>query len=239
MKTELMRTMKKPLYWIVLGAGLSTRLMFGWMDHMYRGADFLSNAANFWSKIGSITIGMLILLVLIHPFAMDKETGTQPIIASASCGRKSLFLNRLFAGNIAAALGVMLLCFGNIMITLLIGRHSQALSEWLSIFLRVSVIALIGTEGFYLFSACVCDILQNHAAAICVCGIFFSVRYILNASIIHRFEAAWFLFYGTFTELARGKIIDDLPAFWLLWYIVLLIGIFIFAINRRKERKEL
>ena len=65
MKTELCRYFKNPLYWIVLATGLSVRAVLAYFDRMYRSKDFWALSADFWSKIGSVTVGFLIVLVLI------------------------------------------------------------------------------------------------------------------------------------------------------------------------------
>ena len=65
MKTELCRYFKNPLYWIVLAAGLSVRAVLAYFDCLYRSKDFWALSADFWSKIGSVTVGFLIVLVLL------------------------------------------------------------------------------------------------------------------------------------------------------------------------------
>ena len=122
MKTELCRYFKNPLYWIVLATGLSVRAVLAYFDRIYRSKDFWALSADFWSKIGSVTVGFLIVLVLIHLFSVDRETGTWPTISSTVYGRIHLFHNRLTAGSIAVFLGIALLVIGNFTVSVFWGR---------------------------------------------------------------------------------------------------------------------
>lgn len=238
MKMELHKILKNPLYWLILGASMAGRLVLTYLDVLHRSGEYWSLAGGFWNKHGSLTMGLLILLVLLHPLTMDRETGTQSVIAGTANGRTRLFHTRLLAGIFSALLGVLMLSLGNAVITYFLGSASPIPPDWLSSFLCTAGIAALGSVGFFLFAACICDIAQNHAAAICICGAVFCVPYLLNAAAIHRFEVWWFLLYGTFTQLVRGRWIDDLPAFWICWYLILLTVLFVFTLKRRKERKE-
>lgn len=70
-------------------------------------------SAEFWNKIGSVTLGFLVLLVLIRLFSADRETGVFPVINSTAYGRITLFRNRLIAGALPLRLGAVLLAAGN------------------------------------------------------------------------------------------------------------------------------
>lgn len=239
MKMELNKILKNPLYWLILGASMAGRLVLTYLDALHRSGEYWAITGSFWNKHGSLTMGLLILLVLLHPLTMDRETGVQSVVAGTANGRGCLFQNHLLAGGFSALLGVLLLSLGNTAITYFLGSTIPIPPEWLGSFLRTTGFAALGSVGFFMFAACICDILQNHAAAICICGAVFCIPYLLNASAIYRFEVWWFLLYGTFTQLVRGKWIDDLPAFWICWYLILLTVLFVFTLKRRKERKEL
>ena len=94
MKTELTRYFRNSLYWLVLGAGLSVRAVLSYFDSRFRSDAFWSLSAEFWNKIGSVTLGFLVLLVLIRLFSADRETGVFPVINSTAYGRITLFRNR-------------------------------------------------------------------------------------------------------------------------------------------------
>lgn len=239
MKTELCRYFKNPLYWIVLAAGLSVRAVLAYFDCLYRSKDFWALSTDFWSKIGSVTVGFLIVLVLIHLFSVDRETGTWPTISSTVYGRIHLFRNRLTAGSIAVVLGIVLLVIGNFIISILLGRELPCPQNWLHMFIRPQAAVLIGSIGFFILSACVCDIFKNQPAAMCMCGVPFAVSYFVNAGIIKPLELFWFFRYGFFTEMMRGRFIYSAPMFWVVWYALLLFGVLVIAIIKRKERKEL
>lgn len=239
MKTELCRYFKNPLYWIVLATGLSVRAVLAYFDRIYRSKDFWALSADFWSKIGSVTVGFLIVLVLIHLFSVDRETGTWPTISSTVYGRIHLFRNRLTAGSIAVVLGIALLVIGNFTVSVLWGRGLPRPQDWLYMFIRPQAAVLIGSIGFFILAACVCDIFKNQPAAMCICGVPFAVSYFVNAGIIKPLELFWLFRYGFFTEMMRGRFIYSAPMFWVVWYALLLFGVLVVAIIKRKERKEL
>lgn len=239
MKTELLRYLKNPLYWIILGGGLFVRAILAYFDHLHRSGQFWALSIDFWNKIGSVTEGFLILLVLIHLFSADQEKGVSPVTYSTAYGRGRLFCNRLAAGSIAAIMGVFLMSASNTGISLWFG---QALSRptgcSLSLF-TPALTAAAGSFGFFLLSACVCDVVKNQPAAMCICGFPFALSYFINVITIRPLHWAWFFRYGFFTELMRGRTISDFPFFWLIWYSILLAGILLLTIKKRKERKEL
>lgn len=239
MKAELFRYFKNPLYWIVLGAGLSVRTIFAYFDLLHRSKDFWVLAADFWNRIGSATVGFLIVLVLIHLFSSDRETETYPTINSTVYGRIHLFRNRMIAGGFAAFLGTALLAVGNLIVSIFLGRGLSRPQDWMYSFIQPSVIALVGTIGFFILAACVCDIFKNQPAAMCICGVPFAISFFVNVGAIKQFELFWFFRYGFFTELMRGRLIYSAPVFWIVWYLLLLGGVLLIAINKRKERKEL
>lgn len=239
MKTELFRYFKNPLYWIVLGAGLSVRTVLAYFDLLHRSKDFWVLAADFWSRIGSVTVVFLIVLVLIHLFSADRETETYPTINSTVYGRIHLFRNRLIAGSVAASLGIALLAVGNLVVSIFFGRDLSRPQDWIYSFIRPPVVAIVGAIGFFILAACVCDIFKNQPAAMCICGAPFAISYFVNVGVIEQFELFWFFRYGFFTELMRGRPIYSAPIFWIVWYLLLLGGVLLIAINKRKERKEL
>ena len=116
MKRELLRYLCHPLYWVIIGIGMAVRFVMAWLDRLYRPEIFWTLSIDFWNKIGSVTEGFLIVLVLIHLFSVDKESGTKPVINSTTHGRKRLLWERLIAGVLAAVAGALLLAFGNLSI---------------------------------------------------------------------------------------------------------------------------
>lgn len=239
MKTELLRHIKNPLYWIVIGAGLSVRAVLAYFDGLYRSESFWELAAAFWSKIGSITVAFLILLTLIHLFSIDRETNTYPTINSTPYGRIRLFQRRLFAGIVATLVGVGILAIGNLALSSLFAGAHPFPQEMIWLFFYRAGIVAVGAAGYFLFAANMCDIFKNQAAAMCICGISFAINYFGNASAMKQFDVFWLLHYGFFAELVRGRPIYFVPWFWIAWYLLLLGGVLLIAINKRKECKEL
>lgn len=239
MKRELLRCLCRPLYWAIIGMGLAVRLLMAWLDRMYRSEIFWMLSTDFWNKIGSATEGFLIILVLIHLFSVDQESGTRPVVISTVYGRKRLLWERFTAGITATCIGVAFLTFGNLSITAACGWGLPCPEKWLAIFLMISVTALIGSAGFFLLCSCVCDMTQNQPMAMCICGLPFAISYFINADIVHPPEPLWFIRYGFFTELMRGRGIQSAPIFWIGWYAALFFGVLILALIKRKEHKEL
>ena len=239
MKTELTRYFRNSLYWLVLGAGLSVRVVLAYFDFQTRSDAFWSLSAEFWNKIGSVTLGFLVLLVLIRLFSADRETGVFPVINSTAYGRITLFRNRLIAGSIAASASAVLLAAGNHALSILISGRLPQPDGWNHAWFRSTAIVLIGTIGFFLFAAFVCDSLKNQPAAMCICGVPFAFSYFINVAVLKKFEFFWFVRYGFFAEWMRGRRIGVTPGVWGVWYALLLGGLLLVAIHQRKERKEL
>lgn len=239
MKTELFRYFRNPLYWVVLGTGLSVRTVLTYFDLLHRGNDFWVLAKDFWNRIGSVTMAFLIILVLIHLFSSDYETETYQTINSTVYGRIHLFRNRMIAGGIAAFLGATLLAVGNLLVSTFFGRNLSRPQDWIYTFIHPFVIAIVGSIGFFILAACVCDVFKNQPAAMCICGVPFAISYFVNVGAIGQFELFWFFRYGFFTELMRGRLIYSAPVFFIVWYLLLLGGVLLIAMNKRKERKEL
>ena len=237
MRTELRQFFRTPLYWLVLLAGLGARASLAYLDFKHRPEEAWALSGGFWSRAGSVTMCLLILIVLIRRFSVDDETGAVSVIASTPHGRKDLYFSRLAAGCFAAVLGVVFLAAGNIGITVSLGRSIPV--GWVRDFILRTVPAAVGAAGYFLVSAFVCDIFANQPVAMCICGIPFAVSYFINTGMIEAFDAFWFLRYGFFTELLRGTWIETRPVFWIIWYVLLTAGFFVLSICRRKERKLL
>lgn len=236
MRAEIKHILCTPLYWLVLIAGIAARTVFAYLDFKYRLSSYWTLSDEYWSRLGSITVAFLILLVLIHRFSVDYENNTYSVIASTAYGRKELYFERLAAGCFMAILGVVILTAANIGITLTIGRGSIMPTDWFS---SHTPVVIVGAVGYFLVSAFVCDTISNQPASMCICGLPFGISYFLNIGIIEEFDLFWFIRYGFFTELLRGRPISSFPAFWGIWYPVMIVGVFILSIYRRKERKLL
>ena len=239
MRMELVRLLRTPMYWMVLSAGLLARGAMAWQDKHWRVEQFWELAADFWNHFGSVTMGFLILVVLIRLFSQDRETGAVPVIQSTAKGRRELFFRRLAAGTTSAVLGASILAAGNAVLSVLFSPRQSLPARLGQTLLSPSLIAAVGAVGYFLFSACICDLLQNQSAAMCVCGVPYGLSYFINVIAISRFPPVWLLRYGFFTELARGRTLTDRPGFWLAWYVVLLSGGFWLSLVKRKERKAL
>ena len=239
MRTEFLRIIKNPLYWLVTCSGLAARAVLAYFDGLYRDTQFWASALDFWDKTGSVTAGFLVLLVMTRYFSYDVETGAFPIINSTARGRLPLLLARLTGGTLAVALSVALLYGGNMGISFLLGHKIGAPGGWIGAFSYRSVMSLAGAEGYYIVSALVCDLAKNQPIAMCVCGLPFASSYFINSGAVKPPEAFWFLKYGFFTELLRGDAIKSFTLFWIGWYSVLIGTIFFFVIRRRKENREL
>ena len=153
--------------------------------------------------------------------------------------RITLFRNRLIAGSIAASAGAVLLAAGNHALSILISGRLPQPDGWNHAWFRSTAIVLIGTIGFFLFAAFVCDSLKNQPAAMCICGVPFAFSYFINVAVLKKFEFFWFVRYGFFAEWLRGRKIGVTPGVWGVWYALLLGGLLLAAIHQRKEHKEL
>lgn len=219
--------------------GLAFRAVIAYFDSLYRSPKFWELAAGFWNKIGSAAIGFLVLLVMIRCFSYDTEIGIFSIINSTTHGRFSLFRDRLISGGTAIVLSALLLYAGNIGISFLLGKQFLIPTGFLRSFSYDTAATIVGSVGFFLTSAMICDLTKNHPIAMCLCGLPFASNYFINVGVLKAFNVFWFLRYGFFTELMRGRTIKSFPLFWLVWYAMLIGLTFFLAIWKRKERKEL
>ena len=103
--SEFGRMYKNALTWGVLAAGLLFRGALAAMDALYRGGSFWQRAAGFWDGTGSVALSALVLLVLIHVFSADRETGVEELVLTTPFGRGRLFARRIAAAALAAATG--------------------------------------------------------------------------------------------------------------------------------------
>ncbi len=239
MKRELLRIAKMPLYWLVIGAGTALRLIFAYLDRLYREDLFWNLSADFWNKIGAFTMAVLILIVLVRLFSMDHEYGTQDVISSTMFGRRRLFWYRQFAVATEAFIGVLVLAATNILISVFWGQGIVLDNEWIMSFLVCTGIALCGSIGLSVVAGAVCDISKSQPITLCICGIPFIISIFVNANIVQPLELFWFFRYGFFTELMRGRSLQSMPGLWIIWYGTMLILALTIAIKKRKERKEL
>lgn len=239
MKRELLRIMKMPLYWLVIGGGMTIRLVFAYFDRLYRQDSFWNSFADFWNKIGAFTMAVLILVVLIRLFSMDREHGVQDVISSTMLGRRNLFLYRLFAVVTGACIGVSVLAAANTILSALFGQGIALNNEWIMAFLTRTGIALCGSVGLSVVAGSICDISKSQPVTLCICGIPFIISIFVNADVVRPFELFWFFRYGFFTELMRGRLLQSMLGFWVIWYSTILVLALAIAIAKRKERKEL
>lgn len=239
MKIECLQTFKNPYYWAVIGLGLAARTVLAYLDCRYRGPQFWELAADFWNKTGSVAMGFLILLVMIHRFSYDIEVGIFPTINSTAYGRLPLFWDRLLAGVSTVMVSVLLLWAGNIGISFLLGSQIDMPDGWTGSFWSMTMVALAGAVGYFIVSAMICDLAKNHPVAMCLCGLPFASNYFINADAVKPPDIFWFLRYGFFTELIRGRTLQSWPVFWLVWYTAFVGLTFFFVIWKRKGHKEL
>ena len=101
------------------------------------------------------------------------------------------------------------------------------------------MVVIVGAVGYCLVSAFVCDAVSSQPASMCICGLPFAISYFINIGMIEELDLFWFLRYGFLTELLRGRWISSLPAFWGMWYPIMIVRVFILSICKRKERKLL
>ena len=239
MTNEIKHIWHSPLYWCLLFTGIAARVVFAYLDFRHRTETFFTLSAEYFSKLGSFTMALLILVVFIHRFSMDTETGAAPIFSCTYHGRRNLYFTRLASGVIMTVFSVIVLAGANIAVTNLFGASLSAAEAWLPDFIHHTGISVLGSIGYYLFSAFVCDIVSSQAAAMCICGLPFGFSYIINTGKIKEFDLFWFLRYGFFTEYMRGRTIASQPLFWWIWYAIMILGLFVLSLYRRKERKLL
>lgn len=239
MMQELLRILKMPLYWLLLGTGVAIRIILAYFDRMYRTELFWMLCADFWNKVGGFTVATVILAVLIRVFSIDYENGVQDVICSTAFGRLKLFCKRLFAIALNAAIAVVILAVANAFISAFFGRGLAFDDAELANVITKTAVALCGSIGLSIVAGAVCDISKSQPITLCVCGVPFIISVFINADVIQPLELFWFFRYGFFTELMRGRPLHSLPTLWAVWYTAMIILVLSITLKARKERKEL
>ncbi len=239
MIVELKRYLRAPLYPLGLAISVLIRVVLTYMDMKHREDTYWEIAADYWDTVGSASFALIILAVLIHQFSKDKETGAITVINSTRDGRIKLYFRRLAAGVIMTVLTVAILSLCNVVTAYCFAPDVPVPDGFTRMFVSRTLIALLGGLGFFLAASFVCDAISNQMAAMSICGLPFGLSFIINVIVLDKFEFEWFVRYGFFTELMRGRLIYSQPVFWCVWYAVLIIGLFVLSIYKRKERKQL
>ena len=236
---ELKRYLRAPLYWLGLAISVLIRGVLTYLDMKHRADTYFEIAADYWTKAGAVSLAFIILAVLIHQFSTDKETGAVTVISSARNGRIKLYLRRVAAGVIMTFLTVAILSLCNVATAYCLAPDVPVPDTFARTFVSRTLTALLGGVGFFLAASFVCDAVSNQPAAICICGFPFGLSFFINVIVVDKFDFAWFIRYGFFTELMRGRLIYSQPVFWCVWYAVLILGLFALSLYKRKERKQL
>lgn len=246
MTSEIKRYAAKALYWIILAATLIARgflAYFDFKEFKHEPDGYLDLAVDYWNNAGSLSLAILILIVLIHQFSIDKETGADTVIHTARYGRRRLYFERLGAGVVMTVFSVAILGLGNYVISYFMSPVGVHMRDALAPYIESTLITLVGGVGFFLASSFVCDVVASHPAAICICGFPYVFSYLVYSMVdnifLEPFDLFWFLKYGTFTELVRGRWITTVPVFWCIWYPMVIAGLFALSLYKRKERKQL
>lgn len=240
MIVELKRYLRAPLYWLGLAISVLIRGVLTYLDMKHREGTYWEIAADYWNPVGCVSFALIILAVLIHQFSEDKETGAITVINSTRDGRIKLYFRRLAAGMIMTVLTVAILSLCNVATAYCLAPDVPVPDGFAWVFTCRTLIALLGGMGFFLAASFVCDAISNQMAAMCICGMPFACSFFINFYIVKDFQFPYYyILHGFFTEFMRGRLIYSQPVFWCVWYAVLIIGLFVLSIYKRKERKQL
>lgn len=239
MKDDLLRLLKSSLYWLIISMGGGICIFTAYMDYRYRSQNFWSLAGGFWNRFGAVILAFVILMVAVRLYSVDYEQKTAEMILSTAHGRKRLFRRRMAASMIFAVISAALLAAVHYGVSRIIAAELPIPSDWMGTYLFATFITVLGGAGFSAVSGAICDIIKSHGATLCICGLPYGISFFINSSVVKPPDIFWFLRYGFFTELMRGRLIASRPGFWAVWYCGLTALTVALALIRRKERKEL
>lgn len=235
MIAELKKILNDKIFWIILLCSSCYRSFMAVLDFKYRKDTYWEITDNFWHNAGSVTIGVLILLVVIRIIVYDRETKVFEVINTTYKGRAEVFLKRIIASIVGVLFSVIILFTFNVLISSVIAGEFMHTD----VFLKTTCTVLLGSIGYLLFCLFVCDILKNHPATIVVCGFPFGYTFMLGIKPLEAFNILWFIKHGFFTDLVRGHSIGSYLWFWITWYSLLFVLLISISLYLRKVHKEL
>ena len=239
---ELKKLLKPTWLFIVLGLVASIWIVMMYFVSASGEQLIIKRFFSYWSVLGSLTFGGIILFVSTKLFSLDSEERIKEVVLSTKYGKRRLLVLRFCTIIIFTAIVFSLLT--SIQLTglmLLTDKISAVLNEQ---YISQLVIIFIGSELFTIFAACLCIIFSSHTVTISVCSFLFGWTYILRTSFGAE-EISFLTFYGVlergfFSYLMRADFISNISlSFFSIWYGLLMAITIMLMLTIQSRRHEL
>lgn len=204
------------------------------------GSNLLNTSATFWHVLGSLAIGLIILIVNTRIFILDKEEAVKEVILTTRNGKANILLIRMIATIIYTMCTICSFLFIQIL-GFLIFNEMDSFTEFMMNCLEGFLYVLIGSVLFSIFATCVCMIFNSQTVTVILCGFLFGMTYILRGSLLNEYSFLWFLEKGFFSYMIRVKeiLLDPYIVVLIVWYGILMTGILILTIKIQWRRHEI
>lgn len=205
-------------------------------------ARYLDKLQSFWSVIGSLTLGLVILAFLMKLFVLDEEHRVKEVVQTTKFGKRTIFHVRLASVLLFTSGLVLTFTLVQLSLFFVFNSFNYAMDDILNgAFFQSLLFVWLGSMGLALFGAFFSTITKSQAATIIIVGILFGLTYPLRGDMLAVFSFLWFLEKGFFSYLMRAnrEVLTDanlLPVF--VWYISLLLSMAGLTIMIRKRRHE-
>jgi len=210
----------------------------------------LMKSLTFWNSLGSFAMGLIILLIAIRIFSMDREEQVEDVLNTTKRGKRQLFIARLQASSLFTIVTFLLFTGIQLSSVLFFKTAEQAVNvpndmSVAAYFLLQSLSVLLGTIIFTLFASIICSAAKSHPITLISCGLLYGISYITRTSLVNKYSLHWVLDKGFFSYLIRGKLFHNPPidlvelSLLAAWYGILLTILTNSNRNLQRRRKEI
>lgn len=238
---ELKKLLKPTWLFIILGLVATI-----WIAMMYFASAsgeqrIIGSFFSYWSVLGSLTFGGVILFVSTKLFCLDEEQRVKEVVLSTKYGKRRLLLVRFFTIMIFTTIVFSLLTIIQIIGLMLFSDSGYSVFKETYFLQLLSV--FIGSQLFAIFAACLCILLSSHTSTVTLCAFLFGFTYIFRSN--YGGEERFFFSFGDvldkgfFSYLLRADLISNTALnIFTIWYgvlIAMMIGLTLTIQSRRHE----
>lgn len=206
-------------------------------------------AFNFWDKLGSLSLGIIIVVITTRIFFADIEEHTEEVFNTTKHGKRILFVTRVKAVGIFISFQTFLFTVIQFLIPLFFTKEQQPLIVPFDMnlveYIAVQYVTITGGAVlFAIFAAQICSNFKSHNISILICGLLFGLNYIIRVSMVDLLSFPWFLDKGFFSYLIRGELLEIWKSknneliYIGVWYVFLIFTMYFINKKIRIRRKE-
>lgn len=239
---ELKKLLKPTWLFIVLGLVATI-----WIAMMYFASAsgeqrLIKSFFSYWSELGSLTLGGIILFVSTKLFSIDGEERIKEVVLATKYGKGRLLLVRFCTIMLFTVIVFSLLTIIQLIGLMLFTDNGYSVFEEAYYLQILSV--FIGSQLFAIFAACICIILSSHASTVTLCAFLFGFTYIFRSN--YEGEESFFFSFddlldkGFFSYLMRADFISNISlSVFSIWYGLLMAITIASMLTTQSRRHEL